>query len=153
MVNIVIVSAALGFGIWLLVARGRMSWPPGDLLANAFTLAGCLALIGPILLLRRESGEGSVGELMWLTGGALVWVYDLLGLIRGEARLATFATPLAPTTLGLTILAVLLASWRMRGPGKSWSWTNITGWIIGVFWIGIALAALAPGNPVRLALR
>ncbi len=150
--NALLLVAAVAFGLWLLVSRGKVSWPPGDLLANAYTLAGCLALVGPVVLLRRESGEGGVGEMMWMTGGALIWIFNLAGLSKGEVQLATLATPLGTRAMGLTILAVLVAAWRSRAGGKSWSWTNVTGWVLGLFWVVLGLAGLLPGNPVRLAM-
>ena len=151
--NLVILGAAAAYGVWLLVARGRMSWPPTDLVANLFTLAGCIALAGPVILLRRDVGEGGVGDSAWLTGGVLLWVFNLASLARGDGRWATLATPISASTLGLTMLAVVVAAWRMRGGGNSWSWTNLTGWVLGIFWVGVALAGLAPGNPARLAMR
>lgn len=151
--NTVVLGAAILYGLWHLVARGKVSWPPADLLANAYTLAGCLALVGPIVLFRRDGGEGGVGEMLWMTGGVMIWVFDLAALAKGEARSASWATPIASRTMGLIILAVLVAAWRSRSGGKSWSWTNVTGWVLGLFWVGLALATLVPGNPVRLAMR
>ena len=51
------------------------------------------------------------------------------------------------------MLAVLISSWRTRSTFRSWAWTNVTGWALGVFWVGLASATLLPGNPLRLALR
>ena len=152
LLNLMMVGAAISFGMWLLISRGRVSWPPSELLANAYTVTGCLALIGPIVLLRRDAGEGGVGELLWMTGGVLIWLYDLIGFARGESRLDTLATPLGPRALGLTTLAIVAAAWRSRGASRSWSWKNISGWVIGVYWIGLGLATLLPGNPLRLSL-
>src|SRR5205814_152517 len=84
LVNALLFGAALGCGLWILVTRGRISWPPHELLASAYALAGCLALVGPILLFRRDAAEGGLGDLIWLTGGLLVWVFDLAALARGE---------------------------------------------------------------------
>ena len=151
--NAAILGGALAYGLYLLVVRGRMSWPPTDLLANAYTVAGCLALVGPIVLFRRESPEGGVGELLWMTGGVLIWIFNLAALARGEMNSGRLATPVAAGTMGLLILAVLLASWRMRGAARSWTWTNVTGWVLGLFWVGLALATLWPDSPVRLASR
>src|SRR5262249_20644186 len=85
-VNAALVALALSYGLWLLIARGRLSWPPVELLSGASVLAGCLALVGPFVLARRDSSEGGLGELLWLTGGFLVWVFDLTALARGEVR-------------------------------------------------------------------
>ena len=60
----------------LLVMRGRVTWPPHELLASIYTVAGCLALVGPLVLARGESGDGGLGELLWMTGGLLIWVFD-----------------------------------------------------------------------------
>src|SRR4051794_10314612 len=109
--NALLVVAAVGYGIALLVTRGRLAWPPTQLLASLYTVAGCLALVGPIVLSRVDSGEGGLGELLWMTGGLLVWVFDALAAVRGEWRTNAWATPLGYQTMGLTILAVLLAGW------------------------------------------
>ncbi|HWE39854.1 MAG TPA: hypothetical protein VG406_25110 [Isosphaeraceae bacterium] len=116
-----------------------MSWPPRELLAGATTLAGCLALVGPLVLGRKESTDGGLGELIWLSGGLLVWVFDLAAAARGRWRGTSWATPLDVQFMGLIVLAVALAGWRLRGGSKSWSWTNVTGWLLGAFWIGMAL--------------
>lgn len=151
--NAAVLGTAVAYGLYLLVVRGRMSWPPTDLLANAYTVAGCLALVGPVVLFRRDSAEGGVGEMLWMTGGVLVWIFNLSQLMRGEMRGSSLATPIAARTMGLTMLAVLLAAWRMRGGSRNWSWTNVTGWVLGLFWVGLSLASLWPNSPVRLASR
>lgn len=136
---------AAGYGTWLLVNRGKLSWPPHDLLAGIYTLAGCVALAGPIILARRDPGEGGgIGELAWLVGGLLIWIHDLVGALRGEYRSATWPTPIASSTLGLTILAVVLAGWRLRGGSRGWAWTNVVGWVLAIFWVGMGLIALWP---------
>jgi hypothetical protein len=146
-------AAALGYGLWVLVGRGRVSWPPNQLLASLYTVAGCLALVGPIVLARGEPGERGLGELLWMTGGLLVWVFDAVSALRGEWRGAGWVTPLGYQTMGLTILAVLLAGWRCRVVGRGWSWTNVTGWVLGLFWVGMGLASLWPARGTGLALR
>lgn len=145
------VLAAVGFGLYLLIDRGRVAWPPADLLANLSVMAGALALAGPAVLARREGG-GGLGELLWLTGGALIWVNNLAALTRGEARsAAAWVIPLGARPMGLTMLAVLLAGWRSRGLNWSWSWSDVTGWILGLYWVGMAAADLIPGRPAGLA--
>lgn len=152
-VNAVMLGSAMAFGLYMLVARGRMSWPPTDLLSNAFTLAGCVALVGPIVLFRRDSSEGGVGDMLWMTGGVLIWIFNAAALLRSDLHAASLATPIAARTMGLTILAVLLATLRLKGGSRSWSWTNVTGWVLGLFWVGLALVTLWPNSPVRLASR
>jgi hypothetical protein len=137
-------SAALGFGVWILVARGRMDWPPTHLLSNAYTLAGCLALVGPVVLLRREPASSGLGELLWMTGGALIWLFDAAAALRGNLRAVAWTNPVGYQTMGLTILAVLLAARRARGAERDWTWTNVVGWILGLFWIATALFSLLP---------
>ena len=153
LVNALLLAAAIGYGFYLLIARGRVSWPPTELMSSAFTLAGCLALVGPVVLFRREDRDGGVGNLVWLTGGMLVWIFDLAAIARGEFRSLAWATPLAVLPMGLTIGAVLVAGLRAQGAGKNWSWTNVTGWLLGLFWIGMALASLAPTRGLGLAAR
>ncbi len=151
--NALLVTAAISYGLWLLVDRGRMAWPPSELLSGTYTLAGCLALIGPVVLARRERSEGGLGELVWMSGGLLVWTYDLAAVVRGAIRSVSWATPLPPQTMGLTILAVLLAGLRLQGAGRSWSWTNVVGWLLGLFWVSVSLATFLPGGgPFRAGL-
>jgi hypothetical protein len=88
-----------------------------------------------------------------MTGGLLVWVFDGVALARGEWRTNAWVTPLGYQTMGLTILAVLLAGWRCRIAGRGWSWTNVTGWVLGLFWVGLALSAMWSGRVVGLASR
>lgn len=150
--NALLLAAAVGYATWLLVDRGRLSWPPSDLLHGAYTLAGCLALVGPLVLARRERREANLGELAWMTGGLLVWAHDLAAVLRGQFRAATWATPLGSQAMGLAVLAVMAAGWRLQGAGRSWSWTNVVGWALGLFWVGLGLAALLPGGgPLRVA--
>lgn len=154
-VTALLMSGALGFGFWTLVDRGRMAWPPVQLLSSLFTLAGGLALVSPLVLLKKGGQGGSadgLGEQIWLAGGLLIWVFDLAALARGEYRGQSWATPLGYQTMGLTILAVLLAGWRGRGINWSWRWTNLTGWVLGLFWIGMGLATLLPSRGLGLAL-
>lgn len=152
LVTAALLASALALGVGTLVARGRMSWPPTQLLASLFTLAGCLALVGPVVLLTRKAGEGGLGELLWMAGGLIIWVFDLAAILRGDWRSLAPGTPLGAQTMGLTILAVLLAGWRWRSSGRDWSWTNVTGWLLGLFWVGMGLAALAPAGSL-MALR
>ena len=75
-----------------------------------------LALVGPLVLMRGEVSEASLGELLWMTGGLLVWVFDAAAALRGDWRTTPWATPLGYQTMGMTILAVLLA--RLALPGR-----------------------------------
>ena len=88
-----LVGAALIWGAALLIQRGRLTWPPYQLLASLSTLAGCLALVGPVILVRSGELEGSLGELMWLVGG-------LAGVDLRHRRRA--ARPMANDSLGDT---------------------------------------------------
>jgi hypothetical protein len=151
--NALLLGVALCYGVGTLFARGKLTWPPTQLLASLYTVAGCLALIGPILLHRRESSEVGLGELLWMAGGLVVWVFDLASLTRGDFRTLSWATPLGFQPMGLTILAVMLAAWRCRLAGSSWSWTNVTGWALGLFWVAMAAYTLVPGRVLGLAMR
>jgi hypothetical protein len=153
LLNAVLVGAAVSYGLVILVNRGRVSWPPNQLLGSLFTVSGCLALVGPIVLARGEGNEGGLGELLWMTGGLLVWVFDAVALARGEWRTMAWVTPLGYQTMGLTILAVLLAGWRCRIAGRGWSWTNVTGWVLGLFWVGMAMATMWPARGAGLVMR
>jgi hypothetical protein len=139
--NAILLIVALGWGVSILYQRGRLTWPPLELLASLSTMAGCLALAGPVILARAGERGGSLGELVWLTGGLLVWLFDIAAAIQGHARTVHWATPLSDRTMGLAVLAVMLAGWRCGLAGRDWSWTNVTGWTLGLFWVGLAAAS------------
>jgi hypothetical protein len=153
--NAVLVGIALLWGATLLFQRGRLTWPPYQLLSSLSTLAGCLALVGPVILVRSGELEGSLGELMWLAGGLMVWIFDLEGVLQGRWQTLAWATPLTDRVMGLTILAVLLAGWKCGMADRNWSWTNVTGWVLSAFWIGMAFSSwiLAPSWRASLAVR
>jgi hypothetical protein len=146
--NAILLTAALGWGFALLLQKGRLTWPPIALLSNLNTLAGCLALVGPLILARSGGKEGSLGELVWLTGGLLIWLFDIGALLQGSPRVSSWATPLGDRTMGLVILTVMLAGWRCGLASRDWSWTNVMGWLLGVFWIAMAAGSwiLAPAS-------
>jgi hypothetical protein len=152
-VNALLIATAVAYAAWLLVVRRQMSWPPGPLLANTYTVAGCLGLVGPVVLWRRERADWGLGDLAWIVGGLLAWVFDLAALATGEARSLSWATPMGYRSMGLAILAVLLAGWRLQGAGRSWSWTNVVGWVLGVFWVAMGLATLVPPGTLASAGR
>ena len=142
-------------GAALLVQKGRLTWPPYQLLSSLSTLAGCLALVGPLILIRSGEIEGSLGELLWLTGGLLVWFFDIEAVVQGRWKTMPWATPLNDRTLGLAILAVLLAGWKCGLADRNWSWTNVTGWLLSAFWVGMAFCSwfLVPAVRAGLAAR
>ena len=140
-VNAVLVGAALLWGAALLIQRGRLTWPPYQLLSSLSTLAGCLAGGGACDLARSGQLEGSLGELMWLVGGLLVWIFDVEGVVQGRWRTMHWATPLSERAMGLTMLAVLLAGWKCGMAARNWSWTNVTGWVLSAFWVGVAFSS------------
>lgn len=139
--NAILLAAALAWGLSLLIQKGRLAWPPLPLLSSLSTLAGCLALVGPLILARAGGKDGGLGELVWLTGGLMVWLFDLAAVVSGQVRGVSWATPLGDRTMGLTILAVLLAGWKCGLAGRDWSWTNVTGWGLGIFWVGMGLGS------------
>lgn len=144
--NALVIASALGIGLWALVDRGQIAWPPGRMLSAITTLAGYLALAGPIVLARRDRGGAGVGDLVWMTAGLLIWFYNAAALIRGTFETTRVADPVGPIGLALAVLAVSAAAWRLHGPGRVWTWTNVTGWILGIFWVGSGLAALLPSG-------
>ncbi len=48
-INALLVGTALLWGVSLLVRGGRLTWPPYALLNSLATLAGCMALVGPLI--------------------------------------------------------------------------------------------------------
>lgn len=151
--NALLVGGAFCYGLAQLVMKGRVNWPPHQLLSSVFTVAGCLALVGPVILARSESEERGLGELLWMTGGLLVWIFDLSAALRGSWQTQAWATPLGYETMGLTMLAVLVAGWRCRIGVRHWSWTNVTGWVLGLFWVMMAFSTLLPNRLGGLASR
>ena len=154
--NALLLTAALGWGLSLLIQQGRLTWPPLPLLSSLSTLAGCLALVGPLILARSGGKEGGLGELVWLTGGLMVWLFDLVGVLQGQMRGMNWATPLGERTMGLTILAVLLAGWSAAWPaatgrgrtspagpsgssGSAWPWAPGSSPLHGSVRAGLAL--------------
>lgn len=146
-VTTILLLGALAWAFGLLFHKGMLEWPPVRLLSGLATIAGCLALVGPVILSRSGKVGGSLGELIWMTGGLLIWIFNLVGVAAGDLKSIDWATPLGPRTMGLIILAVMLAGLRSGLAGRDWSWTNVTGWALGLFWVGLAAAAwaLAPG--------
>jgi hypothetical protein len=138
--NALLVAAALGWGLSLLVQRRQLTWPPLELLSSLSTLAGCLAVAGPLILARSGASASSLGNLIWLTGGLLVWIFDLAAVAEGRSRAIQWAAPLGDRAMGLIILAVMVAGWRSGLAQRDWSWTNVTGWALGLFWVGAGLA-------------
>jgi hypothetical protein len=153
-VTTILLLGALGWALGLLFQKGMLAWPPVRLLSALATVAGCLALVGPIILSRSGKVGGSLGELIWMTGGLLIWIFNLVSVANGDLRGVDWATPLGPRSMGLIILAVMLAGLRSGLAGRDWSWTNVTGWALGLFWVGMAVAswALAPASGLGAGL-
>ncbi len=150
-INASIIVVALALGVWLMVDQRQMSWPPSQLLANLTTLAGCLALVGPLVLIRQDRSRAGVGDLVWLTAGCLTWLYNLAALTRGAFVLERAPNPSGSLVMGLAVLAVLIAGIRLLGMGRNWTWTNITGLVLAVFWVLVgALTLLPPQSPLGI---
>jgi hypothetical protein len=145
--NALLVTAALVAGTVLLVQRRQLTWPPYALLSSLSTIAGCLALVGPIILARSGNVSGSLGELGWLTAGLLVWLFDITALLQGQWRSTLWATPLPDRSMGLFLLAVLLAGWKCGLADRNWAWTNVAGWLLCLFWVtSSALSWILPAT-------
>lgn len=151
LINALLVTVALGFGCWLLVSRGQIAWPPHRLLAGLSTVAGCVALVGPLILARSDAAEAGLGTMLWWFGGVLIWLQNFADLARGEFHFGRAPSPIASPLLGLAVLAAMIAGWRTQGPSQSNSWTNILGWILGLFWIGLGVGSFVPGLVPPLA--
>jgi hypothetical protein len=151
--NALLLGVAISYALSLLVMGGRVRWPPHELLGSLYTVSGCLALVGPLVLWRAGANERALGELIWMMGGTLVWIFNIVAASRGTLRGSSWATPLAAESMGLMMLAVLIAGWRCQGVGRSWSWTNVLGWVLGVFWILLALVSILPTRLVTLGSR
>jgi hypothetical protein len=121
-------------------------------MTNLATLAGCLALVGPVIFFRTGEMQGSLGELGWLTAGLLVWIFDIVAVLQGQWRTIPWATPLSDRTLGLIVLAVLLAGWKCGLAQRNWSWTNVAGWLLSAFWVGMAVCSWLLMPPSRASL-
>jgi hypothetical protein len=56
--------------------------------------------------------------------------------------------------MGLTVLAGLIAGWRLHaGRLGSWTWTNVAGWVLGLYWVGMAFWSLLPARASGLFAR
>ncbi|MGP0069075.1 MAG: hypothetical protein ACLQGP_36430 [Isosphaeraceae bacterium] len=150
--NALLVSAAILWGMSLLIQRGRLTWPPYALLSSLSTLAGCMALVGPGILFRSSEVEGSLGELGWLTAGILLWLFDIVAVLQGQWKTVHWATPVSDRTLGLMVLAVLLAGWRCGLARRNWCWTNVAGWMLSAFWVAMAVCSWVLSPPGRSSL-
>ena len=140
--NALLIAAAIGYGLSLLIERRDLSWPPHELLSGLDTLAGCLAMVGPLVLWRRADEHSGVGELTWMVAGLMVWVFDLAAVARGEIRGLSWATPIEPEVLGPAVLAVMIAGWLLGRRRWSWTWTSLTGWLLGLIWVGMGVLAI-----------
>ncbi len=147
-----LLAGAIAWGLWRLVESGRVAWPPHGLLASLSTLAGCIALVGPLILLRSGELNGELGELAWMTAGILIWICDLEAIARGQWRTMAWATPLSERTIGVVVLAVLIAGWKCGLKEWKWSWTNLTGWLLAMLWIGVAASSWMAGVTGRATL-
>jgi hypothetical protein len=150
--NAILIATALAWGLSLLVQRGRMTWPPYSLLSSLATLAGCLALVGPLIFFRSGEIQGSLGELAWMTAGILLWAFDIAAVLQGQWRSLHWATPLSDRTLGLTVLAVLVAGWKCGLAQRNWSWTNVAGCVLSAFWVAMAICSWILASPGRPSL-
>ena len=135
--NALLIVVAVGYGLTLLIERRDLSWPPHELLPGLYTLAGCLAIVGPVVLWRQVAERGGVGELTWMVVGLMVWCFDLAAVARGEIGDLSWATPIVPEVLGPTALAVMIAGWSIGRDRWSWTWTSLTGWLLGLIWVGM----------------
>lgn len=151
----VLVFAALSYAIWVLVQRGRLSWPPYALLGSCSTIAGGIALVGPIVLARWGDSAEPVGERIWRTGGILIWVFDLASVARGRISVVQWITPIEASQMGLIMLAVMLSGWSRSSSsgGFRWSWTNLVGWCLGVLWALLGVLAVWDSLAVRWSPR
>ena len=145
-----LIFAAIGYATWVLVQRGRLSWPPYGPLASAYTIAGGIALIGPIVLAKWGDAGEPIGERIWRTGGFLIWILDLASIARGQIGVLQWITPVDAGQMGLIMLAVMASGWsRSSGGGFRWSWTNLVGWCLGVLWGLLGLLAVWDSLAVR----
>ena len=142
--NAGLVAGALAYGLWALVDRGRISWPPRELLTAGTTFAGCLAIIGPIVVGRRETSQAGLGDILWLAGGLLIWVFDLASLAARPVSRRFLDQPARLDHDGSRRPRRRPRRDPARVAVKSWSWTNVVGILLALFWIGSALAGFQP---------
>lgn len=147
LVNALLLAGSLAYAIHLLVQAGAMRWPPTELFQAASTVAGCLALVGPLILWRSGIGaQPSLGDLVWLNCGLVVWVCNLISISRGEMPGKSWVAPIEPSLMGSLAIGCALASWKGAGARWVWSWTSVVGSLLGLFWMLGAVASLIPGD-------
>lgn len=137
--NAAVVGAAVAFAAWSVFARrGGSAWAWRELLTTITTVAGCLAIAGPFVLFRRGGDEQGVGDLAWMTSGLLILIFDLAAVVQGAPRSHNWVNPIEIRSMGLIVLAVLLAGRHQRGAEPLWTWTNVLGWLQSATWLAAA---------------
>lgn len=148
--NAALVAAAVAVAGYVLVARGRLSWPPRELIATSSTLVGCLTLIGPLILwTRRGDQPGSLGDLVWMACGLSAWAFGLSLWARGDVARLDWIAPAEPRILGAVAIAASVAAWRIGRLRLEWSWTGVVGGCLALFWIATGMADSLARDPSR----
>jgi hypothetical protein len=148
-VNLVIISISLGAFLRLAVARGWVDWPPTQIGPILTAFAGWVALTGPWILFRHEeqSGGMGVGDRVWITCGLALWIALGMNLAGGRMpSLQSITSAIGPKEMAVLAAATLAGGILARPSGSSWTWTNITGWLLAICWL--TAAALPTGAPL-----
>lgn len=142
-----LVCLGVGHGLYLLVDRGAIGWPPSQLMGPASTLAGSVAMVGPIVLWKKVGGsDASVGDLVWMAGGLFLWLLDLSAIAEGRSGRMDWAVPAEPRVLGCFAVAVMVAGWTSGHARWAWTWSGITGSILGGIWVSRMVLELMGGG-------
>ena len=121
--------------------------PPNQLFASLGTVAGCLAMIGPICSIAAT--HPTRDSASWVSDGGWPCRTDLRPrrLGPGELHSMYWATPLSYQPMGLTILAALISACccTVRA-GRD----ERDGLDLGLFWVAMAASTLLPARMLGL---
>ncbi len=139
--NAVLVVGAIALAGYVLVVRGALSWPPHELTGSIGIVAGCLTLIGPLVLWGRRGEAGaSLGDHAWMTCGVAAWLFALARWSIGGAPSLDWTAPVAPWVIGGVAASTACSGWRIAGLRPAWTWTGVLGASLAVYWVVAGLA-------------
>lgn len=136
--NLMILTGAGILFVRVGIRQGWIDWPPTQLGKILATLAGWIALAGPLVLFRHEEQAGSmgVGDRVWITTGLLLWLKLSLQIGTGNLPSVEAVTTLIDSRDMALVSAACLIGGMMGKPKNShWTWTNLVGWGMSVCWM------------------
>lgn len=136
--NLLILSGAVILFVKVGIRQGWIQWPPANLGSILASLAGWIALAGPLILFRHEEQTGGmgIGDRVWVTTGFLLWLKIAIQLFTGRfPSIEAVATIVGPTDMALISMACLAGGLIGRPKSSHWTWTNLVGWGLSLCWL------------------